>query len=186
MNLKPFRDYDEHEVRNLFAIDSGSGLAGQLVKVAGNGFTNTQSHGIWGNINPSVPNSYFPRMEVKAKVTLSMASDTSKPFGFMLYDTREQGFERPLIYDEQRRIEAQAVVSGEAVPVVRKGMFLVGPWPSGVNPGPGSGVVAGNSGEWNAVALTGISSTDAARVFGEFLGTKDPDGYALVDINCFV
>ena len=186
MTLKPFNDYDEHNVRNLFSLDSGAGTKGQLVKIVAPGFVNGTVFTAFTNINSNIPNVMFPRMNVPAKVTLSMPSDTQKPFGFMLYDTKEMGFDRPLIYDPVRLAEAQAVPSGYSIPICRKGMFLVGPWPSGVNPGPGSGVVAGNSGEWNASNLSGASATDAARCFGEFLGSVDRQGYALVDVNCFI
>lgn len=181
ITFKPFRDYSEHDVVNLFSLNASSGDKGTLVKIVGNGFINNQSHGIASNMNGGIPNVYTPRYEVKAKV--GACPSGVKPFGIQLYDVREKNqFDYPLIFDPVRKAEMQCVVSGEAVPVVRKGIFLMGPFASGVNPGPGSGAAPSDAGDgdWKVT-----DSLTAAGCFAEFLGTKDADGYALASVNCY-
>lgn len=175
MKLKPFRDYSEHDVINLFSLDTANGEAGLLVKVAGSGFINNRVHGIAHNMNPHTPNVFTPRWEVKPKVTRTTTGEA--PLGFTLYPVREDLFGFPNAYHRQLQNEAQAVVSGDAVPVIRKGLFLVGELPSGQVPAVGKVAVPGPTGSW-AVANAGT-----AKAFGVFLGSPDADGYTLVAID---
>jgi len=185
MLLKPFRDYSEHDVVNLFAVSGVSQLAkGTLVTVVGSGFVNNASWGIAYNINPLTNNGnvYTPRWEVKAKVAVADSGNASGlALGFTLYDVQEYNFQGVyFLYDPVRKEEAQAVVSGEAVPIVRKGLFLVGGFPSGVAaPVAGSLATLGATGSWNVVA----QGTTGVKPFGVFLGAPDADGYSLVAVD---
>lgn len=179
MKLKPFRDYSEHDVINLFALDTATGEIGTLVKVAGSGFINGSSHGVAYNINSNLKNVYTPRWEVKAKVTRTASGE--KPLGFLLYDVKETNFQGiSFAYDPVRKAEAQVAISGEAVPVARKGTFLVGDLPTGsgyLTPIPGRVAVSDDNGAWK-VAAAGTSNA-----FGVFLGIPDADGYTLVAVD---
>lgn len=185
MLLKPFRDYSEHDVVNLFALNVETGAKGSVVKIVGNGFVNNNSYGIAKDINGGVlgaNDSYSPRYEVKAKVGFAGAAETSKPLGITLYDVKEVNqWNYPLIYDKARRDEAQAVVSGMAVPIVRKGIFLVKP-DAGVA-GIGSGLAPAANGGTTVVDLS--KAVQCSGAFGEFLGVADADGYALASLNFY-
>lgn len=180
--LKPFRDYSEHDVNNLFALNSATGAKGSPVVIDGSGFINNKSFGTAYNLTDQ-PNVYVPRYEVKSKVRLAASGE--KPFGIMLYDVKEVNqFGYPLMFDSTRKAEAQAVVSGEAVSVVRKGMFVVGPFASGEVPAPGKVAVVKGTGDWGVADPT-ASGYNSNGTFGEFIGAKDADGYAPVYINCY-
>jgi hypothetical protein len=186
MQLKPFRDYSEHDVVNLFAVQGYSSLPlGTLVTITGSGWVNNANWGIAYNINPTTNagNVYTPRWEVKSKVIpLDSGSNPSgAPLGFTLYDVLEYNFQGvSFLYDPTRKEEAQAVVSGEAVPIARKGLFLVGGFPTGAGyttPAPGLVTVPSTTGSW-AVAPAGTKGA-----FGLFLGGPDADGYSLVAVD---
>ena len=175
--LKPFRDYSEHDVVNgIFSLDTQTGALGTLVKIAGSGFINGNNE-LFTNINSTIPNVYTPRKSTVAKVTRTTSGD--RPFGFLLYDVKEVNFQGvSFAYDPARKAEAQCVISGEAVPVVRKGLFLVAV-PTGQLPAPGKVLVADNTtaGEW------ACASAGTAKSFGVCLGSPDADGYTLVAVD---
>ena len=182
--LKPFRQYEENDVINLFALDANSGDKGSLVIVKGSGWVNNQSDFEVTSLT-SQGNVVSWRMSVPYKLQLAPSGATATTIlGMMLYDIREVNYlGLPLIYDKQRKEEAQCVVSGEAVPVVTKGLFLVsGNWGTGAGqagvPGVGSGAVASDAGAgaWKVVAA-GTSGS-----IGRFLGAADADGFALFQL----
>lgn len=183
MLLKPLRDYSEHDVVNFFSLNELTGAKGSIVKIVGNGFISDSNKGIASDLASIASNdAYSPRYEVTAKVGFAGASEVQKPFGMMLYDVKEVNqFGYPLLYDKQRKLEAQAVVSGDAVPIVRKGIFLVKP-DSGT-PAAGSGIAPAAGGAAKVVDLKVAAQSSGA--FGEFLGTADTDGYALVSLNFY-
>ena len=95
--LRPFRDYNEKDVINLFSV-SGNPIdttyqiiatKGSLVKVVGNGFVNdTDSETMIGNYGQfNVNNFVGQRYGVPYQVALAGASDT--PLGMLLFDVRE-------------------------------------------------------------------------------------------------
>lgn len=158
--MLPFRDYDEHDVINMFSLDAATGEAGSLVKVsAANlnldpvelinaGFTNQLGHAT----------SLYPQVPLKVtKVT----GTGQVALGIMLRDVREvdENGEK-LIFYPQKRDELQCVVSGESVPIATKGLFMFN-----VNGLAGGAVPALNS---YAVPttdglLTGVASPTAAQ-----------------------
>lgn len=188
MNLKPFRDYSEHDVLNLFKLVDQTGSKATPVVISNSGWNNNNSAPkVAVDLASSLgnPNIYSPRWDIYPAVRKAVSGE--KPLGITLYDVREVNqFNYPLIYDKQRREEAQAVVSGQAVPIVAKGLFLVGPFQTGEVPAPGKYLAVRGTGEIGVSATaTGVSGV-ALPVFGEFLGYKDTDGYALARINCYL
>lgn len=189
MTIKPLRTVDEHDVVPFFALDQ-TGLKGMPVsiKAGTSGYYSTQQLGIFSNLSPFPNVAYSPRWEVKSKVTPTVTG--SKPFGITLYDTRSTTeWGEQYIYEPEKAKERQIVVSGEGVPIARKGTFLIGPWGTGDNPLPGNFIAVKGTGDYGYVQYeTGVvGSVTGARlpVFGMFLGVKDNDGYAVVDINCY-
>lgn len=128
-NLLPFRQYDDNDVVNLFALedDSTSVGAGVIVKVkditdglnadlayeqGGNNFLNVQG------------NAYSP--EIVNPLKVEKAADGDVALGITLRDVREtdENGEKLRFYP-QKREELQCVVSGQTVPVATKGIFTL-------------------------------------------------------------
>ncbi len=187
MNFKPFRDYSEHDVLNLFKLQDATGSKATPVVIANSGAnTNNGTPRVALNLASAISvNVYSPRWDIYPAVRRAVSGE--KPLGLTLYDTREVNFlGYPLIYDQVRARELQCVTSGQAVPIVRKGLFSVGPFQSGEVPAPGKYLAVRGTGELGVSATaTGVSGV-GLPVFGEFLGNKDNDGYAYVHINCYL
>ena len=188
--LRPFRDYDEHDVLNLFSYDT-TGLTagsisitkGSLVKIA-TGWKNYDSGvelgggiefiGGAGTLQPT--NVVSQRYGVTAKVVTSTTGET--PIGMMLYDVKDVDENGELLkYNPRKAAEMQAVIPGQAVPVVTRGIFLV----QGVLGSPTAGGVAYAGGTGQITASTGGGGI-ANVVIGKFLGAPDTNSETLVKL----
>jgi hypothetical protein len=188
--LRPFRDYDEHDVLNLFAYDT-TGLnagsisitKGSLVKIA-TGWKNYDSGvelgggiefiGGAGTLQPT--NVVSQRYGVTAKVVTSTTGET--PVGMMLYDVKDVDENGELLkYNPRKAAEMQAVIPGQAVPVVTRGIFLV----QGVLGSPTAGGVAYAGGTGQITASTGGGGI-ANVAIGKFLGAPDTNSETLVKL----
>ena len=188
--LRPFRDYDEHDVLNLFAYDT-TGLnagsisitKGSLVKIA-TGWKNYDSGvelgggiefiGGAGTLQPT--NVVSQRYGVTAKVVTSTTGET--PIGMMLYDVKDVDENGELLkYNPRKAAEMQAVIPGQAVPVVTRGIFLV----QGVLGSPTAGGVAYAGGTGQITASTGGGGI-ANVAIGKFLGAPDTNSETLVKL----
>ena len=90
MNIKPFQDYSEHNVVNLFALDTATGSKGTPVAIATvSGWTNSQALTQTNTLpyNPASNRYYSPRWAVVATVRKAVTGE--KPFGIQLYDVKE-------------------------------------------------------------------------------------------------
>lgn len=120
--LMPIRDYDEHNVVNFFSKDV-TGVAGELVKVVSNDLANTDG---WSTTRPGADFDGVTslRYEVKSKIKATVGGeDKYSVLGFTLFptlETDENGV--PLKFNLQRQKELQCVLSGEASPVLTKGV----------------------------------------------------------------
>jgi hypothetical protein len=188
--LRPFRDYDEHDVLNLFAYDTTNLTAGQiqvpkgvLVKIA-TGWKNYDSGAILGggidfigSAGTLAPNNVVSqRFGVIAKVVAATTGET--PVGMMLYDVRDVDENGELLkYKPRKAAEMQAVIPGQAVPVVTRGVFLV----QGVlgTPAAGGTAYAGLTGQ--ITASTGTHPISNVAI-GKFLGAADTNGETLVKL----
>ena len=188
--LRPFRDYDEHDVLNLFSYDT-TGLSagsinitkGSLVKIA-TGWKNYDSGvelggglefiGSAGTLSPT--NVVSQRYGVTAKVVTSTTGET--PIGMMLYDVKDVDENGELLkYKPRKAAEMQAVIPGQAVPVVTRGIFLV----QGVLGTPSAGGTAYAGGTGQITSSTG-SAGIANVAIGKFLGAADTNGETLVKL----
>ena len=188
--LRPFRDYDEHDVLNLFAYDT-TGLnagsisitKGSLVKIA-TGWKNYDSGvelgggiefiGGAGTLQPT--NVVSQRYGVTAKVVTSTTGET--PVGMMLYDVKDVDENGELLkYNPRKAAEMQAVIPGQAVPIVTRGIFLV----QGVLGTPTAGGTAYAGGTGQITSSTGTNPT-ANVAIGKFLGAADTNGETLVKL----
>jgi hypothetical protein len=199
--LKPLLNINEHDIVSFFSFSGAiPQTKGVLVTVLGSGWSNpinpvvpqgnlagTSAQSIYAGAGQNRFNqAYSPLWVVPQSVGLSQPGD--RPLGVLLYDVKELGFlAQPLRFDPVRRAEAQCVLSGEAVQVVRAGMFLI----SGINlvtgTGAGTGLLANPTNSGIKADISGgyvvTSSYDPFSV-GQILGAPDRDGFILVDIDC--
>jgi len=137
VKLRPFRDYDEKDVINLFALET-SGLetpitswdtrvtAGTLVKLSDAGWhanDELQMLEAAGTLDPQ--NVTSQRYGVLAKVEVA-ATNQDVVFGMLLNHVAihdENG--EQLKFNPRKASELEACIPGQAVPIVRRGVFLV-------------------------------------------------------------
>ena len=179
--LMPLRDYDDHDVINLFAYsgDVSNGVvanAGTLVAIQGDGWRNSVAASgsqaldpladLGGSVGASFNNTVSERYNVGAK--LIPATATVYPNGMLLYDVREEDENgEKLIYNPRKAAEMGVTISGQASPIVTKGTFLY----SGAT-------LATAAGEMT----TGTNGTTLHRV-GMALGSKDQNDHVLIHLD---
>jgi|694.fasta_scaffold62793_6 hypothetical protein len=186
-NIKPFRDYDEHEVYNGFfsanvaSLNKGTfvsivpGASGNLNVIQGANRPPTPLLGAgpaYGQ-GPARVTSY--RSEVKWKVQATPSGTV--PLGVALYDVRETNAfgESYLSRPKYERIEQEVVVSGEALPILARGLIALKGF---------SGTAAPGSGINFCVAGAGVVGTyTKGTSYGRFLSAADADGYALFKVE---
>lgn len=173
--IKPFRVVDEHDVFNLYAYSGTIPVTkGTFVKIGGSGYRASDEQLIMlGNVGSAIGNTVAQRYGVLPKVTATASGEN--PFGMLLYDVRntDENSEN-LIFNPRKRQEMQCVLSGQAVPIVTKGMFLY----SGVlgSVSPGQDLYADDSGGLRAIGATGY-------VVAKALGSKDDNGLVLIKLD---
>lgn len=176
-NLRPFRDYSEHEVLNFFAYsgaaDSSSVIAtkGKAVKISAEGFTTgptnssaNQPTDFLGDVGAAFPLSNSQRFGVRPKVTIANSGDV---VGLTLLDVREldENGEK-LIFNPRKAAEMNVVISGQAVPVLTRGVVLYS----------GSAITNATAGQYAVVsgAAGELANTSTLRTnevaVGKFLG----------------
>jgi hypothetical protein len=190
-NLKPLRDYDEHEVINLYAHSSAADVnKGTFVTATvADGNTNVSQNGnspatphsdTHGSLSNLPSRATALRHEVSWKIDTAASGDTV--LGVMLYDVKENNvFGEPFIYKpSHERAEQSVTISGEATPVLTRGLIKT----NGFNgaPGPNSGAVV-----WNATGFLDLNNDLTTAILkekvGKFLSTPDADGYALFKVE---
>jgi hypothetical protein len=177
MRLKPFRQFDENDVINLFSLAEASGDAGSLVELVSWNPSDSDGYDSNAELSP-FPGITIPRYVSKAKVKLATAGSEDKILGAMLWDVREQDvLGRPLIYTMQRYLELQTVTSGQAVPVVTKAILTVSGMTGTPAPGSGIGVDAGGNGNWTVIGPAVTPS------LGKWLSSTGADGYAIASLH---
>ena len=178
IRLKPFRADDEHDVINLFALSGTTGDEGNFVKIIGSG---ALLDDLWRDINLTTEANIVSQYRVlKPSIILAASGDNKGDvLGIIRKNVRTVDYlGRNLLYDDTRKTEMNAVLSGEANPVVTKGLFLVSGIEGLVEPGKGVGVSNTVAGGWKSETYDGATS------LGIVLSTLDGDGYALVKIDC--
>jgi hypothetical protein len=172
-NIRPFRDYDEHEVINLFGF-SGTypTTKGTFVKLAV-GWNADQELRMMGPVGASYPHAVSERYGVSAWVTTTASGDA--PVGMLLRDCREVDENGEQLKFHPSKADAiGAVISGQAVPILKRGMVLY----SGIQ-----GTVAAGTSLYTWTDGT-LSTTGAATHFvGKALGPKDTLGFALINLS---
>ena len=215
IRLLPFRDYDEHDVVNLFKsagtleqfIDlshadrrsTAQGDAGVFVKVS-NGSLNAEGTS-WDPIDidaqagassllgktdyPNVAKNFYP------EATLSFAPITAPEdecIGITLRQTvaRDELGEN-LLYNQVKKDELFGVLPGEVVPVLSKGMISItsDAFESGTVGAAGQVLIGAADGQVAAVARTAVVA--GQKILGTILavGHRDDEAGALGGTNVF-
>ena len=190
-DLRPFRQYSEQDVVNLYAYSGDSSLVrkGLVVKVQGDGFApDTTSNGYdvnsrLGDVGASYNNVVSQRYGATPKV--SVASSGDRALGLTLIDIREldENGEK-LIFNPRKAAEMNVVVSGQAVPILTKGIVMYsGVTITDVNATPHAIVGVAVAGELTAMSQANYNASIATitRV-GRWLG-KSVNGVAALKIE---
>jgi hypothetical protein len=170
--LLPFRQYNEHEVINMFAFDDSlltstqsftethSGDAGVFVKVtAGNLDLDPVVYGSDSYLGktdyPYVGSNQYPKVSLKVAPA---SSGDHFPLGIALWETAkydENG--QKLLYYPQKAEENQVALPGQAIPVATRGVFTLAA--AAID----GSLTAGSSFKLSANAgkITGAALTDA-------------------------
>lgn len=190
--LLPFRQYNEHDVINMFALEDasvnenitgfGAGDAGVFVKVsAGNLDLDPVTYGTNSYLGktdyPFVGSNQYP--SVSLKVTPTVSGDV-QPLGITLFETAkfdENG--EKLLYYKQKAMDYQALLPGQAVPVVTRGVFTLSSRAYDGVLTVGSGFKLSPSG---AGKVTGVALSDSASI-GSVLatGSRGANGATIAD-----
>ena len=189
--LLPFRQYNEHDVINMFALEDasinenitgfGAGDAGVFVKVsAGNLDLDPVTYGSNSYLGktdyPFVGSNQYPSVSLKVAPA---ASGDLKPLGITLFETAkydENG--EKLLYYKQKAIDHQVLLPGQSVPVATRGGFTVSSRAYDGTLTVGAGFkLSATSGK-----ITGAALTDSAAI-GSVLatGSRGANGATLPD-----
>ena len=189
--LRPFRDYDEHDVLNLFAFgDSAVALgttdvvnAGSIVKIKTGWRNNHVTMDMITDVGKAYDNTVSKRWGVTADVEYcNGASTTEVPLGVTLYDVREYDENgEALKFNPRKQDELQCSLTGQAVPIATRGVFLfaTGAWSTD----PAAATAGGTVRTTGNGQLTAEVGTPANAIIGKALGTMDNDGSVLVKLE---
>ena len=186
--LKPFRDYSEHDVINLFAFgDHAVTLgttdvvyAGSCVKVR-TGWQNTDELSMIDNVGAAYNNTVSKRWGVAAEVEYTDGGADEASLGITLYDVREYDENgEKLAFNPRKQAELQASLTGQAVPIATRGLFLMatGAWDTSPGVVFNQDVFATGDGK----VTTKGNKSDNNRI-GRTLGNPDADGSVLVRLD---
>ena len=194
-DLRPFRQYSEQDVVNLYSYSGDSSLVrkGLVVKIMGDGFApDTTSNGYdvnarLGDVGAAYNNVVSQRYGATPKVGIPASGD--RVLGLTLMDIRETDENgEKLIFNPRKAAEMNVVVSGQAVPILTKGVVMY----SGVTVADANATphaILGTNGELRAIShaefsLLNASATLAANTtrVGRWLG-KSVNGVAALKIE---
>ena len=186
--LRPFRDYSEHDVLTLFSFDdpavslgtSDTVYAGSCVKVK-NGWRNDDETQFLGDVGADFANTVSDRYGTSATVEYTDGGDDEAALGITLYDVREYDENgEALKFNPRKAAELQAVLSGQAVPVATRGVFLMatGAWASSPGATFNQDVFATGNGQVTTLGAKAINNR-----IGRTLGHPDSDGSILVKFD---
>lgn len=178
LRLLPFRQYDDNDVVNMYALADasvndnvtgvGGGDAGVFVKVTAGNFdldpVSYASDSYLGKTDyPHIGANSYPKVNLKVEP----AASGDSALGLTLRQTAkydENG--EKLLYYRQKAEELMCVLPGQAVPVATRGVFTLGPTAIDGTLTVGSGFKLST----NAGKVTGCANDDVAKI-GIILGT---------------
>jgi len=178
-NIQPFRTLNEYDVINLYRYSGTLPVTKGTVVAIQSGWDTSQELSELGAVASTYANTVSLRYGVVAAVKTHNTTG-SHPLGILLNDVREvdENGEK-LIFKPRKAAEMQCAVSGQAVPIAKRGMFLY----SGINGTPTAGAAVYATGD-GALSTSATSTTNAVEEkVGVFLGAKNAQGHALVFLD---
>jgi hypothetical protein len=171
---KPYAQADEkYDIINNFGYD-GTANRGTFVKISTGWTLKDETNAQLGDVGNDFSNVVSELYGVTPRVTAAGTGDDA--IGMLYYDVKETDENgMPLKFTNRKAAAINAVRSGQAVPILTRGIVAY----SGINGTPAAGGAAYVSGDGE---ITAVSHTGAVRV-GTFLGAKDADGYAVLKVN---
>lgn len=186
--LLPFRDYDEHEVINLFALD-GLATAGTFVSASVfNPMNGMFAYSPVGYQHAGVTSYRFVNQNKVVQATSGAARNDV--LGVTLYDVAEvdsNGIQ--LVFNRKLAEQKEIIVSGETVPVLRRGLMCVGPNAYNGTPGVNTRAIVGANGKLHFMSLftltgQGLSEDNVVAKGISTTGTQfSGHAYILVDLK---
>lgn len=175
---------DEHDVLNIFGYSGNFPVQkGTFVKIVGSGYVPGRRPNLIGSPGASFTNVVSQRFGTPWQVT-ACTSSGDNTVGFLRYDGKELDENgNKLIYNAQKATEMEVFLTGQTAQIVRKGLvYYSGVNGAGANAGaitPGASAYLGIDGGLN----TSGSPLSTATKVGQFLGSRDNDGFVLVRID---
>lgn len=185
-NLLPFRQYDDNDVINMFAMEGTDKAAGTLVKVSAANLNDDLVDLVDGGsaFLTSQGNAYSPLSVNPLRVDSAGSGDAA--LGILLRDVRDtdENGEKLRFYP-QKKEELQCVLSGESVPIATKGVFtlLEGAFTGAVIPAAGTDVYGHAAGKLGVKAGTAVKVGQVLATGSRAAGDTHAGGYAIVNIN---
>ena len=187
--LEPFRDYSEHDVLNLFAFgDSAVALgttdvvyAGSCVKVKTGWSSSNEVQDMVGNVGAGYDNTVSQRWGVASDVEYTDGGADEAALGITLYDVREYDENgEALKFNPRKQDELQCSLTGQAVPIATRGVFLMasGAWASSAGILQDEDVFATGNGQ-----VTNVGDKAVNNRIGRTLGGPSTDGSILVKFD---
>ena len=178
--LKPFRQYDEHDVINLFTMSTATVDAGRMVKINTGWTADADQVDLADPIGNTYGNVLSTSWSLTAKVEVSAGGDV--PIGMTLVAMKEEDENgEKLVYNPRKAAEMGVVVPGQSVPLLTRGLVIAksgdSDW-TGTAFAAGDKIYAAASGE-----LSPNHNSNANEAVGIALGAKDANGFALVKIE---
>ena len=186
LRILPFRQYDENDVINLFALegasvnasttDTGAGDAGVFVKVSAGDFDKDpvgySDNSYLGKTDYPFIKAQYPSVNLEC----APAASGESLLGITLRQTAkadENG--EKLLYNQVKAEELGSVLPGQAVPVATRGVFTITAYAYDGALVVGGGIALGAAGKVAACAAT------AAEKVGTVIGTGSRSSGTITD-----
>jgi hypothetical protein len=177
MNLKPLRDYSEHEVLPFFSTQESSVDKGTFMQIVS--FDPDNHNGFGASLSGVPDGAYSASYEVYAKVKKAAGTgggaSATGVIGVALLDVTGSNPNVWTVGDQMRYFDK--IKSGQALPILKRGVVFIAGHSGTATPG-AKGVVITDG------QLVAVSAGTTSNVVGTFLSTTGADGYALFQVNC--
>ena len=190
LRILPFRQYSDHDVVNMYSVvdadvldsttGAGAGDAGVFVKVQDGNFDNDpvtyQTNSYLGDT--SYPFLGTTEMYPQVNLKITGAANLDQPLGLTLYQTakNDENGEK-LLYHPRKAAENDWVISGQAAPVLTRGVVLYsGATLASDTPTLGEAVYTSPDGELTSASTLGTT-------VGKTLGLLDARNHILLKLE---
>ena len=185
--LRPLHDYSDHDVVNLFSWSGAvPASAGTMVKIANPSGWQSDDNVVemFSAAGNSYANTVSQRYRTPSQITTcgtGTAGTKDAPIGMLLYDVREEDENgEKLIYHPRKAAENDWVISGQAAPILTRGVVLY----SGATLASDTLVAGGNVYTAGAGELSNSSAhIEKSTKIGKVLGTLDANNHVLLKLE---